>query len=79
MTTTQIKKLGSFPIVTDIDYLAFCINAEPSRVYTLIRSFHGEADSVTREALFQYCADKYHKGDYDVIYDRWLSDTSTEY
>lgn len=74
MTTLQhIKKIGTFPgNISHMNRLCALVNGRPWDVYDLIDEYGGEADSVTREAIFGYIADKYHDGDYGKTYKRWM-------
>lgn len=76
MTTLHtIKDMGNFKCKTvALNHLCSEVNKEPSRVYELISEYGGEADSVTREEIFSYIADKYHCGDYSVVYNAWLEE-----
>lgn len=75
VTLNQIKKLGEFPgNISYMNRLCAAINDYPAKVYELISLYRGQADTVTREAIFGYIADKYHNGNYDITYDRWLNE-----
>lgn len=68
-----IKYKGEFDCnIAHLNIMCKKINNYPHKVYDLIEQYGGEADSVTREAIFTYIADKYHNGDYSVVYDKWL-------
>jgi hypothetical protein len=49
------------------------IKETPAKVYDLIKEYGGLEDTVTREAIFSYIADKYHNGNYDIVYNKWLA------
>lgn len=72
MTLQTIKQYGEFTCnLSHLNRLCAKVNAEPEKVYPLIREYGGMDDTVTREAIFSYVAEKYHK-EYNEIYHRWL-------
>ena len=71
----EIKELGNFDLSMErIELLCALVADSPQNVYSLIALVGGEADTVTREAIFQYIADKYHNGNYDTVYTAWLQE-----
>jgi hypothetical protein len=74
MTLHEIKRQGNFTCnVSHLNRLCEKVNTMPHKVYSLIGDFGGMPDTVTREAIFQYVADKYNNGNYETIYQRWLA------
>lgn len=79
MTLQDIKQQGNFTCnISHLNRLCKKVNDTPYKCYELIHEYGGDADSVTREAIFSYIADKYHGGDYGVVYDKWLALESTK-
>jgi hypothetical protein len=73
ITLHDIKRVGEFRCnVSHLNKMAAKIKAAPQNVYEIVREYGGLVDSVTRETIFSYIADKYHGGDYDKIYYAWL-------
>lgn len=76
MTLQDIKEdamtLGFKGNLSHINRLADKVYANPARVYELMQEYGIGADSVIREKLFSYIADKYHDGDYNKVYDKWI-------
>ncbi len=73
ITLNTIKKCGGFTCnISHLNRLCEQVNQRPNQVYELIAQYGGEADSVTRETIFEYIANKYNNGDYGIAYDRWL-------
>jgi len=58
--------------ISHMNRLADKVNKRPDKVYDLMAEYGIYHDSIIREKLFQYLADKYHKGNYDKLYKRWL-------
>jgi hypothetical protein len=76
MTTLQnVMTAGNFKSTARLGQMCDRIYKNPEHVYPLIGNYGGEADSVTREAIFSFIADKYYKGNYNKIYDRWLNNS----
>ena len=74
ITLSNIKQKGDFKCnIHHLNKLCEKVNRSPQKVYDLISEYGGEADTITREAIFYYIANKYHNGDYNVTYDKWLS------
>lgn len=73
MTLQGIKKAGNFTAnIAHLNGMTKIISQQPARVYEIISKYGGEADTVTREAIFSYIADKYDNGNYDRVYKQWL-------
>jgi hypothetical protein len=74
MTTLQdIKRVGEFPCnIAALNRMTAQVNRTPWRVYEIMTEYGTFQDSWTRETIFQYIADKYHDGDYEKVYQRWL-------
>jgi len=73
MTLQQIKENGEFICnVSHLNRMCKKIAENPAQVYTIIMGYNGQADSVTRESIFSYIADKYFNGDYDQVYNKWI-------
>lgn len=73
MTLNEIKKIGQFPCnVANLNRMCLSVKRVPGMVYDLIAEYGGLQDTVTREAIFSYVADKYHNGNYDKVYTAWL-------
>lgn len=53
--------------------LASKIADNPSKVYDYMAEYGIPGDSIIREKLFSYIADKYHNGNYAKVYDAWLA------
>ena len=73
ISLNTIKDKGEF--VCNIAHLnAMCkkINRQPHKVYDLIQEYGGIDDTVTRETIFSYLANKYYNGEYSIVYDKWL-------
>lgn len=71
-TLQSVKEAGNFICnISHLNTLCRKIKEQPRNVYDLIEQYGGEADTVTREAIFSYIANKYYDGDYDRIYKRW--------
>lgn len=74
ITLHEIRRQGDFSCNTShLNRLCAKVKDNPAEVYELIREYGGEADTVTREAIFSYITDKYNGGDYDKIYYKWLA------
>jgi hypothetical protein len=74
MTLKEIKRVGNFEMTSP--YIRnMCVNVmnNPAKVYEIIKDCGGEADTVSREAIFSYIADEFLNGDYDKIYEAWLA------
>lgn len=80
MTLQEIKRQGEFTCnIAHLNRLCAKVKDKPWKVYDLIDDYGGMADTVTREAMFNYIADKYHDGDYDKVYKPWLNGTVRNY
>lgn len=74
MTLQQIKTMGEFNCnVSHLNRMCAKIKESPAKVYEIIKEYGGLDDTVTREAIFSYIADKYHAGNYDKVYNAWLA------
>jgi hypothetical protein len=74
MTLSEIKRMGEFSCNTShLNRMCAKIKETPAKVYDLIKEYGGLEDTVTREAIFSYIADKYHNGNYDIVYNKWLA------
>lgn len=76
MTLEDIKEdaklLGSSISLDDANALVHMTFAVPENVYIFMNMYNIPTDSVMREKIFNYAADKYYDGDYDKIYKQWL-------
>lgn len=76
MTLQNIKEdakiIGFKGNLSHINVLVHLVFAKPQRVYEFMNMYGMGADSVLREEIFTYIADKYYDGDYDKIYNEWL-------
>lgn len=76
-TLQNIKNVGWFKTnVAHLNIMVRLIKESPADVYTIIQKYGGEPDTLTRETIFLYIADKYYDGDYNKIYNRWLNSES---
>jgi hypothetical protein len=76
MSLLEIKKIGQFTAnVSHLNRMCQRINDEPQRVYEIMQEYGTPftIDSYTRESIFSYIADKYHNGNYNRVYKRWLA------
>lgn len=77
MTLQDIKQdavtIGFKGNVSHLNRLATKVNRNPSKVYEYMQEFGIPFDSIIREKLFGYIADKYHNGNYDKVYRQWLA------
>lgn len=73
-TLQDIKRIGEFKVNTaHLNVMCDKIDRTPHKVYEIIVEYGSFVDSYTRETIFQYLADKYHDGDYDNLYNRWIN------
>lgn len=76
-TLNQIRvdaiSLGYTGNISHLNRLADKVKESPADVYELMEEYGIPLDSVIREKLFRYIADKYYDGDYRKVYDRWLA------
>jgi len=73
---TAIELTDLDPEVFDKDFTPEIILENAGRIYEYLDEKNGEPDSVARESLFTYAAEKLGV-DYDVLYDRWLAADTT--
>lgn len=77
MTLQDIKAdamtIGYQGNVSHLNRLANKIKANPAKVYDYMAEYGIPADSIIREKLFSYIADKYHSGNYAKVYNAWLA------
>ncbi len=73
MTLQIIKRIGEFDCnIYQLNKMCDKVNQTPWNVYQIIEEYGSFADSYTRECIFNYIADKYHNGDYEKVYRKWL-------
>lgn len=73
MTLQDIKRIGEFNCnIYHINKMTEKVKKNPGQVYELMTEYGTFQDSYTREVIFQYIADKYYNGNYDVVYNQWL-------
>lgn len=76
MTLQDIKRIGEFDCnVYRINMMCAEINRTPQKVYEIMAKYGTSigVDSYTRESIFNYIADKYHNGNYNIVYNKWLN------
>lgn len=76
MTLNDIKQdaktLGFNGNTSHINIMCYKVFARPDKVYEILEQYGIGADSVLREKIFSYIADKFYNGDYDRVYNEWL-------
>lgn len=77
MTLHDIRRdamtIGFSGNISHLNRLASKVKDEPWRVYEFMDEYGIVTDSVIREKLFTYIANKYYNGNYDKIYKQWLN------
>ena len=72
-TLQAVKEHGEFKCnISHLNRMCDKVKETPAKVYDIIEEYNGNADSVTRETIFQYLTAKYYDGDYQVIYQQWM-------
>lgn len=67
------KTLGFKGNISHINILTYKVFAKPDMVYEFMEEYGIPCDSVIREKIFSYIADKFYNGDYDKVYKQWLA------
>lgn len=68
----EAKIVGYKGNMSHISRLAKKTSDNPALVYVYMEDYGIAVDSVVREKLFAYIADKYHHGNYERVYRSWL-------
>jgi hypothetical protein len=67
------KTLGFNGSTSDIEALCYMVFAQPQKVYEFMNFYGIGTDSVIREKIFTWVANKFYDGDYEKIYNLWLT------
>lgn len=77
MTLNEIKVQAMYcgfnGNVSHINRMVKRVRQRPQDVYEIMHEFGIFTDSIVREYIFRYIADKHYNGDYSKVYDRWLA------
>lgn len=77
MTLNEIKVQAMYcgfkGNVSHINQLVRKVHKDPKDVYRLMNVYGINTDSIVREYIFRYIADKHYNGDYTKVYNKWLS------
>ncbi len=71
------ETIGFEGTTEDVEMLCLKVFAIPERVYSFMDEYGISIDSVIREKIFSYLADRFYGGDYDKIYNQWLAEEVT--